>query len=49
MADEAWLRLGHTTGKPNQYVHNRMAEKEKNEGVAMAQSKSGPQPDYGLD
>ena len=35
---KAWLKLGHTTGQwsqTQQQIYNRMAEKEKNQSVAM--------------
>jgi len=42
---KAWPKLGHATGQwsqAHQQIYNRMAEEEKNQDVALAQSKSRP-------
>ena len=48
LTDKVSLKLGRTTGQRSQtqqQIYNRMSEKEKNQGVAMTQSKSRLQPD----
>lgn len=40
-----WITEQGNDPKQNSKIYARMAEKEKNEGVATVQSKSTPQPD----